>query len=82
MDKITATQFRATLFKTLKRVLMGYEVTVKTKDGNILMIDERKFINKEESRKVDLLKPKARGKIVGSLNDADQLLRKYIQVPE
>ena len=82
METISATQFRSALFKTLKKVLMGFEVTVKTKDGNILMVDERNFLNKGESRSVDLSKPKAKGAIIGSLDNADQLLREYIQVPK
>lgn len=82
MEVVTATEFRSNLFKILKKVLMGFEVKIKTRNGTILMIDENKFKHKGESRKTDILKPKAKGEIIGSLDDADRLLRKHIKAPK
>ena len=81
MEVMSATQFRSNLFRALKKVLMGFEIKVKTKDGNVLLINEKKYYGNGESRKTDLLEPKAKGSIVGSLDDADQVLRDYIKVP-
>ncbi len=81
VETLNATLLRQDLFKTIEKVLLGFEVRVKTKSGNVILIDEAVYLKKKESRKSDLLSPKAKGKIHGSLDDADVLLRKHLTLP-
>jgi hypothetical protein len=81
METQTPTSFRANIYRILEKVATGFEVRIKTKKGNIILISEKNLNKKQASRKEGLLKPKARGRINGTLDDADERLRNYIRMP-
>ncbi len=75
MNTITPTYLRKNLFEELSAVVRGMPVRIKTKAGNAIILPEKEF-KLSNSKSVSKIK----GKIIGNLEDADQELRKYIQL--
>ncbi len=81
MEEQSPTYLRANLYKTLEKVAVGFKVRIKAKTGNFILIAEKDF--KKQSRKDSkhIMEPKAEGKIISTLDDADTVLRQHIRIP-
>jgi len=79
MLTLKPTQLRNNLFKTLHKVALGEKVQIISKEGTFYLINSEQA-GRDENSNID--KPKLKGRILGTLNDADKKLRKYIKVPE
>ncbi len=78
MIAINPTQLRSELFTQIDHALKGSPIHIRTKRGNAVLISEKAFENistKKPNRKIQ-------GRIVGSLDDANTALEKYLVLPK
>ncbi len=78
MIAITPTQLRSGLFTQIDHALKGVPIHIRTKRGNAVLISEKAFENvstKKTNRKIQ-------GRIVGSLDDANNALEQYLVLPK
>jgi len=76
------TELRNNLFNALETVLKGEMVCIKTRKENLYIISEKHLEKLTHSSKAVLGASKVRGKILGSLDDADKKLTEYIILPK
>ena len=76
------TELRNNLFSTLETVQKGEMVCIKTRKDNLYIISEKHLEKLTHSSKNILGVSKVRGKILGSLDDADKKLAEYIVIPK
>ncbi|MBD3242249.1 MAG: hypothetical protein GF331_16775 [Chitinivibrionales bacterium] len=82
MKTITATALRSNLFQTIQGVVRGAPVRVRSRWGTVLLCREPSSYGDAVSDKpLTSREPKVRGRILRSLDDADEQLRKHIRVP-
>jgi PHD/YefM family antitoxin component YafN of YafNO toxin-antitoxin module len=78
MISITPTQFRNGLFAQIDCALKGIPVHIRTRKGNAVLISEKAF--EKASARQD--RQEISGRIIGSLDDADQALKQHLVLPE
>jgi hypothetical protein len=78
MITVTPTQFRNGLFAQIDCALKGVPVHIRTRKGNAVLISEKAF-EKASARPGQQV---ISGRIIGSLDDADQALKQHLVLPE
>ncbi len=81
MEEQSPTYLRANLYKTLEKVAVGFKVRIKAKTGNFILVSEKDFKKQPRKDSKNIMAPKASGKIIGTLKDADAVLRQHIRIP-
>ncbi len=76
------TELRNHLFNALETVQKGEMVCIKTRKEKLYIISEKHLEKLTHSSKAVLGASKVRGKILGSLDDADKKLTEYIILPK
>lgn len=82
MNVYKPTELRNHLFNALETVQKGEMVCIKTRKENLYIISEKQLEKLTHSSKTILGESKVRGKILGSLDDADKKLAEYIILPK
>ena len=82
MNIYKPTELRNHLFNVLETVKKGEMVCIKTRKEKLYIISERHLEKLTHSSKTVLGASKVRGKILGSLDDADKKLAEYIILPK
>ena len=82
MNIYKPTELRNHLFNVLETVKKGEMVCIKTRKENLYIISEKHLEKLTHSSKTVLVASKVRGKIIGSLDDADKKLAEYIILPK
>ena len=82
MNIYKPTELRNQLFNVLETVKKGEMVCIKTRKENLYIISEKHLEKLTHSSKTILGASKVRGKIIGSLDDADKKLAEYIILPK
>ena len=82
MNIYKPTQLRNQLFNVLETVQKGGMVCIKTRKEKLYIISERHLEKLTHSSKTILGASKVKGKILGSLDDADKKLAEYIILPK
>ena len=82
MNIYKPTELRNHLFNVLETVQKGEMVCIKTRKEKLYIISERHLEKLTQSSKIVLGVSKVRGKILGSLDDADKKLAEYIILPK
>ena len=81
MKTITPTKLRSNLFLNIENALKGIPVLIKTRKGNALLMSEGQADKLFSKKKAKKQKTGVLIKINGTLDDADELLGKYIKLP-
>ncbi len=82
MNIYKPTELRNHLFNVLETVQKGEMVCIKTRKENLYIISEKHLEKLTQSSKTVIGARKVRGKILGSLEDADKKLAEYIILPK
>ena len=82
MNIYKPTELRNHLFNVLETVQKGEMVCIKTRKENLYIISEKHLEKLTHPSKTVLGASKVRGKILGSLDDADKKLTEYIILPK
>jgi hypothetical protein len=82
MRTLTATRFRANLYRTLQSISEGGRIRITSKWGAVQLVREPKSGPSSRKTKINAHLPKIPGRIIGSLDSADRLLRKHIRMPK
>jgi hypothetical protein len=82
MRTLTATRFRANLYRTLRSIAGGGRIRITSKWGAVELVREPKALPASRKARTAALAPKIPGRIIGSLDSADRLLRKHIRMPK